>query len=76
MEIHIAAKGRESKLHLRAAAKEIVKKIPDWFSWCRMLIAPVRHKSVYNLCLKVGFTDTGEYQFTENIANIMVVKYE
>ena len=72
IEIHVAAHTRAAKRGLRAACQKVVDWIPHAFPWCRMLIATVRPKSVYNLCKKVGFADTGKV----NDIHIMVVPYE
>lgn len=76
LEIHVKAVGRKGKLKLREAAKSIVNQAPKMFPWCKMLIAPVAMKSVYNLCINVGFVDTGKALFEKGEANVMVVNYE
>ena len=76
IEIHVSAKGRKGKLKLREASKAVVDFIPKAYPWCKMLIAPVAIKSVYNLCIRVGFKDLGEAQFEKGKARLMVIDYE
>ena len=76
VEIHIAAIGRKGKQRLREAGRAIIKQVPIMFPWCNMLIATVIPRSVYNLCLMIGFIDLGKFPFEKGDANIMVVNYE
>ena len=75
LEIHVQADGRKGKKRLREASKAIVKQVPNMFPWCRMLIAPVKEASVYNLCIKCGFEDGGLINYPPDKARIMVVNY-
>ena len=75
MEIHVKAEGREGKLLLRKACKAVIDWIPKQFIWCKMLIAPVKVASVYNLCRKVGFKDGGLIDYPPDKARMMVVTY-
>lgn len=74
MELHIAADGRQGKLALRDAGKAIIKWLPKYYEWCKMAIAPVGDKSVYNLCINLGFSDYGEHRFENGKARVMGVK--
>jgi hypothetical protein len=76
MELHIAAEGRKGKLALRESGAAIINWLPKHFKWCKMAIAPVGDKSVYNLCIKLGFADFGQYQFENGMASVMGIKYE
>lgn len=71
IEIHVSAHGREGKLALEDAGREIILFVFQAYPWCKMLIATVECRSVYNLCKKLGFMDAGEI---DNI-HIMVVNY-
>ncbi len=75
LEIHVQATGKSGKKKLREASKAIVKDVPDMFPWCKMLIAPVKAASVYNLCIKCGFEDGGLIDYPPDKARMMVVNY-
>ena len=72
MEIHIAIKGREGKKNIRKASRAVLPWIYKQYPWCEMIIAPVANKSVYNLCINVGFVDVGEAEFEKGRATVMV----
>jgi len=76
LEVHIAADGREGKKAMRTVGAEFLKYIDIAYPWCKMLIAPVTVKSVYNFCIKMGFNDLGVGNFGDTKANVMVVNYE
>lgn len=59
MEIHIKATSKEAKRMTRYAAKDVILWVNVMFPWCRGLIATVSKKTVYNLCIKVGFKEVG-----------------
>jgi hypothetical protein len=75
LEIHVAAIGRRGKKRLREACKAIIEQVPNMFPWCKMLIAPVKLASVYNLCIKLGFEDGGLIDYPPDKARMMVVNY-
>ena len=75
IEIHIYIPTREGKLLIREATKAVIEWVKDAFPDCKMLIAPVQKKSVYNMCVNVGFEDLGVGKFENSSANVMVVKY-
>lgn len=76
IEIHIAADGRKGKKALRMAGGAIIVYIKTVFPWCKMLIAGVTDKSVYNLCEKLGFSDFGLVGNEVGQFNMMVIEYE
>lgn len=75
MEIHVSATSREGKRLIREASSAVIQWVEHTFPWCKMLIAPVNIKSVYNLCKKIGFVDLGKGEFENGLANIMVIDY-
>ena len=75
MEIHVKADGREGRILLRKGCAAVIEWIPRQFIWCRMLIAPVKEMSVYNLCKKLGFKDGGLIDYPPDKARMMVVTY-
>tara|TARA_R110002012_G_scaffold282145_2_gene471797 strand:+ start:300 stop:656 length:357 start_codon:yes stop_codon:yes gene_type:complete len=74
IEIHIGAKGRDGKRQIRAAGMAIIEYIRQKYTWCKMIIATVALKSVYNLCVKLGFKDLGRCNRFTPPANVMVIK--
>lgn len=74
IEIHVGAKGRDGKLLIREAASAVIDWIPQKYEWCKMIIATVSVKSVYNLCIKIGFSDLGESNLFRPVCNLMVIK--
>ena len=75
MECHVAADGRKGRKNLRASCREFIKMIPISYPWCKLLIAPVSKKSVYNLCIKLGFEDYGLVGNEAGQFNMMVINY-
>lgn len=55
--IHVLARGRSGKLKLREAANCLVNELKDKY---KMLIAPVKKRSVLNMCVKLGYKDGGK----------------
>ena len=75
IEIHIACEGREGKMAIREASKAVILFVKAAYKDCECLIAPVSIKSVYNLCMNLGFEDRGIMMFDEGPANVMVIDY-
>ena len=76
IEIHVLAIGRNGKLCLMDACKKIIDEVKDMFPWVKMLIAPVKLHSVYNLCLKLGFDDLGAVESPDHgKCRLMVINY-
>ena len=73
--IHIGADGREGKKGLRDAARALIEYVRASYPWCRMLLAPISIKSVYNLCNKAGFIDCGTISNEAGTIQIMAVDY-
>ena len=73
--VHVGCK-RESIKHLRSSCQSFIKNMFSRYDWCKMLIATVnvKNKTVYNLCLKLGFTDQGIYKLNGVDAYIMVIE--
>lgn len=75
IEMHGIAKGRKAKLQTRNAVKEVIEMIPKIYPDCKMLIAPVKMHSVFNLCKKLGFEDMGNIDFERDNCRVMVIKF-
>ena len=75
IECHVAADGRKGRKNIRKACLAFVDMIPVIFPWCKMLIAPVDSKSVYNLCINIGFEDYGLAGNEAGEFNMMVINY-
>ena len=75
LRVHVGC-SRENMKHLRSSCQSFIKNMFSQYDWCKMLIATVdvKNKSVYNLCLKLGFIDHGIYKFEGGDANIMVIE--
>ena len=72
IEIHIGAVTREGKLALREAGLNIKQWIFNYYKWCKMVIAPVKKRSVFNLCKRLGFIDTGTGEYGKGKARVMI----
>ena len=72
IEIHIGANTREGKKALREAGLNIKQWIFNRYKWCKMIIAPIKTHSVYNLCRKLEFIDVGVADYGEGEARVMV----
>ena len=59
LEIHVQAIGRAGKTQLLCACQSVIKESKTAYPWAKMLIAPVKAQSVYNLCNRLGFDDLG-----------------
>ena len=75
IEIHCAATSRAGAKVLYDSGRSIVKEISIIFPWCKMLIAPVKKRSVLKLCLKLGFTDLGIMDYGRDKSRVMVIDY-
>ena len=75
METHVGAEGREGRLALRRVLQEYLAWVPAQYEWCEMILAPVLMRSVYNLCMKVGFKDLGKQPFRGAYTNLMVYNF-
>jgi hypothetical protein len=71
--VHVGC-NRDNMRNLRKACKCFVRYMLNTFEWCRMVIATVdlKRQSVINLCRKLGFIDTGDFEFEKGTAKIMV----
>ena len=67
--------GRNGKRALRDGCRAIINEVPSIYPWCKMLIAPVKVISVYNLCVKMGFKDGGLADYPPDKAKMMVINY-
>jgi hypothetical protein len=70
---HVGCK-KENMRNLRKACQCYIKHMLNTFEWCRMVVATVdlQRQSVINLCRKLGFIDTGDFEFERGTAKIMV----
>jgi putative IMPACT (imprinted ancient) family translation regulator len=70
---HVGCK-RDNMRNLRKACKAYIKHMLNTFDWCRMVVATIdlKRQSVINLCRKLGFIDTGNFEFEHGTAKIMV----
>lgn len=76
LEIHIQAKDRQAKRFVFEASKVVAREINERFPWAKMLMAPVKIKSVYTLCKKVGLDDLGVVDSPHHgKCRLMVVNY-
>lgn len=75
LRIHVACH-KDNILNLRSGCLEFIENMLSTFEWCNMLIATVSHenKTVINLCMKLGFTDLGDYLFDGGMGKLMVIK--
>ena len=72
MELHVGAVGREGKQQLRAACRDVMRWVFRHYGWCEMILAPVKRRSVYNLCRKLGFMDGGFCDYYGGQARLMI----
>lgn len=75
MELHARADGREGRLALRDAGRDVINWIPNEYEWCEMLLIPTVGKRAYNQCIKLGFSDMGEHSFENGKARVMGISY-
>lgn len=70
---HVGCK-KENMRNLREACRRYCYYMLNTFEWCRMVVATVdvKRQSVINLCRKLGFIDTGEFEFENGTAKVMV----
>ncbi|MAF43427.1 MAG: hypothetical protein CMI54_04560 [Parcubacteria group bacterium] len=76
IEAHVCAKGREGRRALRDACVDFLLWVKIACPWCKMVIATVIPRSVYNLCKKIGFYDAGRFVASNREFNLMVYCYE
>lgn len=71
---HVGCK-RDNMRNLRKACRAYIKHMLNTFEWCRMVVATVdvNNQSVINLCRKLGFIDTGDFEFEHGTAKVMVI---
>lgn len=70
---HVGCK-RENMKNLREACRRYCYYMLNTFEWCKMVVATVdlKRQSVINLCRKLGFIDTGDFEFEYGTAKVMV----
>lgn len=70
---HVGCK-KENMKNLREACRRYCYYMLTTFEWCKMVVATVdiKRQSVINLCRKLGFIDTGDFEFEHGTAKVMV----
>ena len=76
LEVHIGAVGRDGKRLMDIAGKLWLEQVPIAFPWCQMLLAPIKRRSVYNYCEKMGFEDCGVADYGDGQCRLMVVRFK
>lgn len=76
LECHIGATGKAGKYKLAQAGYRWLEQVPEHYPWCKMLLAPVRTRSVYNYCRRMGFQDAGATRYGDGLCRLMFVRFE
>ena len=75
LEVHIGAVGKNGKRCLVEAGKLWLEQVPQYFEWAEMLLAPIKLRSVYNYCKKMGFEDAGVADYGNGQCRLMFWRF-
>lgn len=75
LECHIGAVGKAGKQKLAQAGYLWLEQVPEHFANCKMLLAPIKARSVYNYCKRMGFEDAGVADYGDGKCRLMFVRF-